>query len=543
MANRLMTVASPLRPCLAAAGIAFVLFAAACGDPALEKQAAFEKSYKEIAAKYTAILGTNPDLASFAPSDESMAALSALASQVRGLSGGTSAQQQAAQTLASSIHRTAGIVAMSKATSLEAQQAVARDMVLAASILADDLEAIAAASSGAVGAARGDVQQVRDDAAAEGRAAESDAGALAGPARTQAKRISDGTARLGQLAQEAAVLVRKARESSPSAGLAFVEEAAKIRTEARTVQLEVAAAEAASMQTSTELAVANAVLEGARSVESAADEALKFLSDYETGISQESGRSKALAGELRSKAEAMLRTLGEQRSGAIKSAYDAAIENFSAAQQGGSGGSDAQALANAITVDEIRMARAQVEAIGAQARLLASVSAKSDALGEAKTAAEAAIATLKEKATAASDALAAAGEDPAMAEFKKFVDGAKKDADAMTVESLVNPPKPAETKASRPSASRTGRTSGGGASEADLDALVSRLNAAEGSMDAAKLMADAMDDSTPAGKSLKALIDAASGMFTPLTDAIEEKLGADAANSFAAAMASARGGA
>lgn len=534
MANRLMTVAFPVRSRLAAAGLACAVLLAGCGDPAFEKQAAFEKSFDEVAAKYASILGTNPDLTTSAPSDESFAALTALATQARGLSTSSSAQAQAAQTLASSIHRTAGLVAMSKASTIEAQHAAARDMVRAATMLASELDAIAQSDADALREGRDFARAAAEQSGAAARQVEGVISALEAPARAQAQKIAAGTARLNELAQETAVLVRKARESSPAAGLAFVEEASKIRAEARTVQLEVATTETASIATSTDLAVSNAVLAGAKQVQAAASGALEMLESYEKGVAAEAGRAKAFAQELRAGAETMLNNIAEQRAGALKAAYEAAAEHFAQAQQGGAGGGEAQALANAITADELRIARAQVDAAGAQARLLDGMQSQSAASGDAKAAVEAAIATFKEKATAAADAVASFGDDPATAGFKKFVDEAKKQADGATYETVVNPPKPAEKKPAR--AASSGRSSSGsGATEAELDALLARINAADSDGDdlaAAAIMLEVMDDTTSAGKAMKDFLSNTMGAMTPLTEAIEEKFGKAEAKAF-----------
>ena len=79
------------------AGCIAPVLVAGCNDPELEKQAAFERQFNEVAADYAKTLGGRPDLLSTNPSDESVAALRAIADKAKGLSGGSAGQQTAAR--------------------------------------------------------------------------------------------------------------------------------------------------------------------------------------------------------------------------------------------------------------------------------------------------------------------------------------------------------------------------------------------------------------------------------------------------------------
>ena len=233
MAHRLSSVHARSLATLVAGCLATVLVVG-CNDPELERQAAFERQFKQVASEYAEVMGGRPDLLSVSPSEESIAALRAVADKAKGLSGGSAGQQKAARELAASVMRTSASIQLARATWLESSEDVVRGLALSASSLAADLEAIASAAEAMdLASSRSESEGAKSESSSEARALKDALQELEGPAGTLNDEISQANSRLAELGQEAAVLLRKARESSASAGLALVEEAAAIKTEAR----------------------------------------------------------------------------------------------------------------------------------------------------------------------------------------------------------------------------------------------------------------------------------------------------------------------
>lgn len=524
MAHRLSFVHARSLATLVAGCLATVLVVG-CNDPELERQAAFERQFKQVAAEYAEVMGGRPDLLSVSPSEESIAALRAVADKAKGLSGGSAGQQKAARELAASVMRTSASIQLARATWLESSEEVVRGLARSASGLAADLEAIASAAEAMdLAESRSTNEGSKSESSSQARALKDALQELEGPAGTLNDEISEANSRLAELGQEAAVLLRKARESSASAGLAFVEEAAAIKTEARNLAKTTSMNQIEADAMAGEGKVVGGKLQEAEAKRDAATSALDLINSFESSIDGEAAKARDVAKSLRSTASNLMKSIADERAGALKAAYEAAAADMAAA----AGDTESDALKNSILSDELRMRVTQVMGMGAQGRMLASAGGdKAAGLSDLKSAAEAAITELKDKATAAAEQFASAGEDPALASLKGYVDGVKKMADGLTVDLLMNPPKAAETKVASGSKSSGRSMSGaGGASEADLDALIARMNAAEGDAAANLGMVEYIDDSTPAGKAMKDMLAGAANMMKPLMDAVSEKFGA-----------------
>ena len=540
MVNRLSFVHARSLAALAAGCLATVLVVG-CNDPELERQAAFERHFKQVSAEYAQVLGGRPDLLSVSPSDESIAALRAVAEKAKGLSGGSAGQQKAAREFAASVLRTSASIQLARATWLESSADLGRGLAMSASNLASDLEAIAsAAESMDLAGARGDAEDAKSASAREATALREVLKTLEEPAGALNDDISKANARLGELGQEAAVLLRKARESSASAGLAFVEEAAAIKNEARAVAKTASLNQIEADSMTLEASVVGGALQSAEGIQSAATSALELIGSYKSSIDGEAAKARDVAKSLRAGAANLMKSIADERAGALKAAYEAAAADMAAA----SADTESDALKNSITSDDLRLRMTQIVGIGSQGRMLASVGGdKASGLSDLKSSAETAIAELKEKANAAAEQFANAGEDPTLASMKSYVDGVKKTADGLTVDLLMNPPKLVEAKAASGSKSSGRSMSGaGGASEADLDALIARMNAAEGDAAANLAMVEFIDDSTPAGKAMKDMVAGAATMMKPLMDAVSEKFGAAEAAKIAQGLGGGMGG-
>ena len=519
-----------------------------CVDPELDKQAKFQKQLDEVSAGYVAAVGGDPAMLSTAPSDEALTALRALGNRARGLSGGTASQEESARALAASISRTTGSIALARAAWLESGQEIVRDLAINASSLAADLDAVAQAGEDLnLSSSTDDAREVKAASAADMRAFQEEVRQIEVPAAQLAQRIAEGSARLSQLNQESALLARKARESNPAAGLAFVEEAALIQSDARTLQTSVENDTIVADQVVSQGEYASARLAAAQSTQAAATNAIEFLGTFDADIKGQSGKSREMANELRRNAQSLLKAIDDERAGALKSAYEGAIADFSSASAGAGGsGADSAALANTLMIEELRLLSTQIAGLGAQGRMLGmeSVADNAAALATVRTDAEAVITAFKEKATTAADQFANLGEDPALAGLKTYIDGVKKVADGLTVDKLMTPvavvevKKPAAAKAISAGAS-SGRSSSGESNTGidDPDAFVAKLAALSGDPSAAAaLFVGAIDDSTPIGKAMKSMVGSMMTAMKPVSDAMIEKFGSASLGSMAGGM-------
>ena len=530
--------------CVATACIAAGVLSG-CADPELEKQLKFEREYFTVANAYVATVTGNTTLLSDQPPAESLSALRAIAEQAKGISGGTAAQQESAQQLAGSIYRVAGAIELARASRLESEQELLRSVAIGASGLASDLEAIAtAAETIDLASARSEPQVDKDAASRDARELQESVRGIERPLGKLVDKISSSNARVSQLDQEAALLLRKARESSPAAGFAFVEEAAKIQADARAERKDLSTNEIDAVEQKSQLELARVNLNSAEALLSAANNALEFVSNFEAEVDGQAAKCRAMATELRNTASGLLKSITEERDGALKAAYDAAAADFANAANGIGSGPAAETLRTTLMCEELRLKSSTIFGLGAQGRMLMLTGGASAAgLSDLKAAAESAIAALKEQAATASDAMASVGDDPtagdAVVSLKSYVDGMKKMADGLSVDTLLTPPTPVSvsTTSSTASAGGTGKNSaaassgrsmaGAGNGISDIEAWVAETNSIIESNpgEAAKRMADAMDGSTAAGKAMKDMSLQMAAVMAPLYDAMLEKFG------------------
>ncbi|MEY3143911.1 MAG: hypothetical protein RLY21_2404 [Planctomycetota bacterium] len=509
-----------------------------CSDPSMERQAKFDQELSALAADYGKTLSGRADLLSSTPTDESLAALRALADRAKGMSGGSPTQEAAARSLASSIYRTAGALALSRAAAIEARHEVDRSLAIAADTLADDLDAIANAASGLdLGDPRSEAQGMKTEASQAARALQAAVASLETPLNAATSRMSEAAARLAALDQENAVLLRKARESNPEVALTFVEEAAKVQTEARAARTSMSNDGIAAGALTIDKTLAEKSLAAAQNLQSAAGEALELLGSFESDVKASAQKSADMAKTLRAQAEALVKAIADERAGLLRASYDAAATDL-----GNSGASGN--LNYTIMTDELRLKLTELNGLGSHGRALATMMGESaPGYSDAKASAETVIAAVKEKATAAADQLANAGEDPTLAPIKAYFDEVKKNADGMTVEKLMVPPAPVAKP--QVAAKSSGRSMSGSsaASGESLESIIDQLNAAAG--DEAKVMqalTTYIDDSKPLGRSFKSLLSASSSSMQPVIDAITEKYGADAAAEARKSLQSSLGG-
>ncbi len=520
------------------ASLSFVSLAAVilvgCKDPKVAQAAKFEAEFNAVAASYASTVASNTNLLSIAPSADSLNALRAIAEQAKGLSGGTPPQQEAAAQLATSIHRTAGTIELAHALRLEASEELGRNFVLNASDLANGLNSIAEASENLdFSSARRKPQAEKDAAALAARSVQEAIASIERPLGQLVTSIANDTARVDQLELESALLLRKSRESSPAAGLAFVEEAAAIEAEARAKRTALAGNDLTAIELDSQLKLVKASLTAAEGLQTAATSALEFVANYEGDIDGAASKSRALATQLQSEATALLKTISEERATALTAAYEAAAGDFSNASAGLGSDSAANALRYALLCDELRASNARVHGLGSHGRMLATLGSSSAAeLAQVKTAADSAITSLKEKCASANDAMAAIGEDPAYLDLKTYITNLKKNADALSVDALLAVPvavveaaKPATKPAATSGRSRAGSSASSSAGIEDPEAFVAHLATLDPSA-AVDALLDAVDDSTVSGKALKDIMRQTMAAMKPAMDAITEKFGA-----------------
>ena len=523
---------------LLAAGSLATVVLLGCSDPTVERQVKFEQELSAVATEYAKTLGSRPDLLSKTPTDESLAALRALADRANGLSGGSSTQQTAARALSLSISRTTGALALDRAQAIEASHEVVRGLARSALGLAGELDAVADAG-GRLDLAqdRAELQRRRDEASRTARSLQSTAASIDGPLGQVESRMKESAARLAQLEQENAVLLRKARESNPQTGLAFVEEAATVQGDSRSVRTALANDGIARGEFALERSLTEKSLQSAQGLQSAAAEALDFLGAFEADVSSNAQKSRTLASELRAQADSMLKAVADERTSVVARLFQDAAADLSKAS-GATG-----ALANAVTSDELRLAYAQFSSAIAEARTVVATQGTSAAgLGELKANAETLLTSLRERATATADQLANTEEDPSLAVMKRYVDAVKKMADGADVAKMLAPavePKPAANAnaAGRP------RADSPDAGPDNLSEIIARIGSLGSDPSAiSAFMIEIVDDSTGAGRAMKSIMSQSLKAIEPINAAILEKFGADAAKAIGESMMQGMGG-
>ena len=530
-------IASGLPRSLLAACVATALSASllvGCGDPKLAEQAKFEKEFNTVASSYESAVRGNTALLSSNPSSESVAALRALAEQAKALSGGTAAQQEAATQLAASMYRTAGSIELARVSRIEAEQEIARSVAFNASLLAADLDAIGAAAEALDYSNATAVPEAMKSATANAtRTLQEEVRTLERPLGQLVAEISSRTAELARLESEAAVSMRRARESSAKIAEDYVNEAARIQEEARGVRNTLAEKTIEADDKAIALNLTQVELESVKAVQAAATEALDFVSGFRAEVDGAATKVRDLAAELKKKSDAIMKSIAEERAGALKSAYEAAAADFAnaASSTGSSPASDA--LRTALMSEELRLKVTEVLGLGSHGRMVAATGGSD--LAALKSQAETAITALKEKAAAAADAMAAISDEK-LAELKASIDETKKMADGLSVDTLLAPPalaeKPKTAKKSSGAGSgagSTGRSMSGDTGDRveDIEAWVGQYNAAVESKpsSAVEMMLAVMDDSTSIGKAMKDMSAPMMSAMAPLYDAMQAKFG------------------
>ncbi len=521
-----------LAACVATALSASLLVG--CGDPKLAEQAKFEKEFNTVASSYESAVRGNTALLSSNPSSESVAALRALAEQAKALSGGTAAQQEAATQLAASMYRTAGSIELARVSRIEAEQEIARSVAFNASLLAADLDAIGAAAEALDYSNATAVPEAMKSATANAtRTLQEEVRTLERPLGQLVAEISSRTAELARLESEAAVSMRRARESSAKIAEDYVNEAARIQEEARGVRNTLAEKTIEADDKAISLNLTQVELESVKAVQVAATEALDFVSGFRAEVDGAATKVRDLAAELKKKSDAIMKSIAEERAGALKSAYEAAAADFAnaASSTGSSPASDA--LRTALMSEELRLKVTEVLGLGSHGRMVAATGGSD--LAALKSQAETAITALKEKAAAAADAMAAVSDEK-LAELKASIDETKKMADGLSVDTLLAPPalaeKPKTAKKSSGAGSgagSTGRSMSGDTGDRveDIEAWVGQYNAAVESKpsSAVEMMLAVMDDSTSIGKAMKDMSAPMMSAMAPLYDAMQAKFG------------------
>ena len=157
-----------------------------------------------------------------------------------------------------------------------------------------------------------------DSAAQAARALQSAVAALETPLNAATSRMSEASARLAALDQENAVLLRKARESNPEVALTFVEEASKVQAESRAARASMSNDGIAAGALTLDKALAEKTLAAAQNLQSAAGEALDLLGSFEGDVQANAQKSADMAKTLRAQAEAILKSIAEERAGVLR---------------------------------------------------------------------------------------------------------------------------------------------------------------------------------------------------------------------------------
>ena len=363
-----------LAACVAAALSATLLLGGSvgCGDPKLAEQAKFEKEFNTVASSYESAVRGNTALLSSNPSSESVAALRALAEQAKALSGGTATQQEAATQLAASMYRAAGSIELARASRIEAEQEIARSVAFNASLLAADLDAIGAAAEALdYSSATSVPEAMKSGAANAARTLQEEVRTLERPLGQLVAEISSRTAELARLESEAAVSMRRARESSAKIAEDYVNEAARIQEEARGVRNTLAEKTIEADDKAIALNLTQVELESVKAVQVAANEALDFVSGFRAEVDGAATKVRDLGSELKKKADAIMKSIAEERAGALKSAYEAAAADFANAASSAGSSPASDALRTALMSEELRLKVTEVLGLGSHGRMVA----------------------------------------------------------------------------------------------------------------------------------------------------------------------------
>jgi len=529
---------------LGAAGALAAAVLAGCSDPAVERQARFDAQFADVSAAYSKLLG-ELDILSGSPSEESLSSLRSLVGRARGLSGGSSAQDTAARTLAANMSHTAALAGLMRATTMESDHETRRGIALSANALAAELEAIAAASAAIdLAGDRAAAQAARDAAGRSARGLRESIQAVEAPIGQLSARMSESAARLSELNQETAVLLRKARESNPRTALAFVEEASTVRGSLRTTRTALETDAIATGDLAIEKSMQEGKLASAQQLQAAAGRALDLLAEFEADVQTQTAKTVELARELRKQAQAMMRAVADERAGALRSAYEQIAEDLSAV------GASAGSLADAVATDEIRAALSELAGLGSEGRMLLA-SGDAGGVGEIKAKAESLLNDLREKVTSASDRLGAAEDEVVPSQMRGFLEAVKRQLDGMTVESLLSPPAVTEApRAAAParSAPSTGRSLSGASlgqgSIDDIDAFMARYNEmlTRDPVGAGAFLLGAVDESKPGLRVMKRMTQMSAEAMRPMVEAMVEKFGIDSLSSLSGGMGAMGGG-
>lgn len=515
---------------LLAAGSLAAAVLSGCSDPALEGQIKFDQNLAAISSEYAQALGGRPDLLASAPSEESLTALRAIADRAGSLTGGSQAQQTAARALSLSIYRTTASLAVARARAIESSHEDVRGIARAAFGLAAELDAISEASGTLnLSGDRAEVQRRREEASSQARTLQTSAASLESPMNLLESRMREANARLSQLDQENAVLLRKARESNPQTALAFVEEAASVQAEARAVRTSLANEDIARGELAINKSLVETKLESAKNLQAAAGAALELLAGFESDVKSGTQKTRDLAAELRARADELLKAVADERAGALQKAYESA-----AADLGRTSGANG-ALANTVTTEELRLGMLQFNGTVAEAQaLLAAKGADAAGVAELKSTAETLLASLREKSTAAADQLATAGEDPASAAMKAYVEGVKKTAGDADISKLFAPPE--KPKAFKPAASGASAAAAPSGPDNLADVLAKLGAAGKDPVAGGAVLVELLDDSSKGGRALKSMMGQSFKAMEPLLVAVKEKFGAAGATAASSGM-------
>ncbi len=510
---------------LLAAGSLAAAVLSGCSDPVLEGQIKFDQNLAAISSEYAQALGGRPDLLASAPSEESLTALRAIADRAGSLTGGSQAQQTAARGLSLSIYRTTASLAISRARAIESSHEDVRGIARAAFGLAAELDAIAEASATLnLASDRADAQRQREEASSQARTLQTNAASLESPMNLLESRMREANARLAQLDQENAVLLRKARESNPQTALAFVEEAASVQAEARAVRTSLANEDIARGELAINKSLVETRLASAKNLQAAAGAALELLAGFESDVKSGTQKTRDLAAELRVRADELLKAVADERAGALQKAYESAASDLG--RTSGTSG----ALANTVTTEELRLGMLQFNGTVAEAQaLLAAKGADAAGVTELKSTAETLLASLREKSTLAADQMATAGEDPASVAMKSYVEGVKKAAGDADIAKLFAPPE--KPKPFNPAAGPSKPAAGGASAAApsgpdNLADVLAKLGAAgKDPIAGGAVLVEMLDDSSKGGRALKSMMGQSFKAMEPMLVAVKEKFG------------------
>ncbi len=458
----------------------------------------------------------------------------------------TDDQRGPAALLTSNIAREIGSIRTAAIRAGETQARYDRDVIVSAAESAAALEALADAE-GAL--SLGDDRQLLQGQKAAAEAAlkglQDAVNQLQRPIDQLRASSSSKKNELTALDQKADELRRKANESDAKAALAYVEEGATVKGQARQVKVALAGDEIQLNTLEPELGIANIAASAAQSVAAAANAAMGELENYSSALKTDADGLRKRADELRKVAADATAKLVEEANGAMATAYEQADAILAKAlsSAGGASGDLGKAAAQAKLAAQAAIGNLYAEQaagltsqiglfqrLASAGTLFGGESGQKEAIAALSTKREEAITKAKDAYTAVNDMLGGMNaEDPNVIRTKAAIEGSLAALEGRKVEAAPGAAPGAASTAGAGFAQSSGTliTTGGGFPS--KEELVAAFTASRSDPEAAiALLRRGWAFNGPQGREFFDAIMGLADAMMPVLVAARDKFGAEA---------------